>query len=374
MKLALIYGEMFLRHRAPAGLAWPYRDDPRGLTGSEYGIIRTAEECAKLGHDVTLYTFTQPGEHNGVKLRPYADRVMADVDGTVSWNFDPHDFDGACIQKPLIVEQMLNSFEYIPPDKLAIPDLWTAPSERQKQFLLETEHPLSIGTYRPNPDKWITNELGCDPERFDLSIPKVPGRVIYCSSPDRGLHWLLQEWPKIKRAVPHANLRIFYRLKDWIEGFRQTPWYPPIEPNRCRALYVEEALRRLEGYDVTLCDAVSRSQLEREMCEAEVLAYPVETMRWSEGFSCSILEACAARACPVITDCDALGELYCEACYMAFQDSRDEWVEEWSDMVIKALSDQEIRDHWNSKARAFAEKHTWAAHAERLCKAIEERL
>ncbi len=372
MKISFVYGEMFLRHRAPQGLSFPYRDDPRGLTGSEYGIIRTAEECAKLGHDVTLFTFTQPGVFNGVELRPYDERSEIPCDAAVSWNFDPQDFDGTK-SKLQVVEQMLNSFEYIPPEKLPIPDLWTAPSERQLQYLLETEHALSIGTYKPNPEKWITNRLGCDPERFDLTIPKVPGRVIYCSSPDRGLHWLLQEWPKIKQAVPHAHLKIFYRLKDWVEGFRSTPWYPPIERNRARALYVEEALRRLEGYDVTLCDAVSRSQLEREMCEAEVLAYPVDTMRWSEGFSCSILEACAARACPVITDCDALGELYGRICNMTRRGS-EAWQSSWSDLVIDVLRRDEVRNTQADHVRAFAEKLTWTAHAERLCKAIEERL
>ena len=40
----------------------------------------------------------------------------------------------------------------------------------------------------------------------------MPGRVIWCSSADRGLHWLLSQWPKIKEAVPYASLKVFYHF------------------------------------------------------------------------------------------------------------------------------------------------------------------
>ncbi len=269
-------------------------------------------------------------------------------------------------------------------------------------------HPDGAETFRFDESKWTVVPLGCDPERLwsvgacpknpafhdgivsengthcrdcgvqlkderGEAVVKQSGKVVYSSSPDRGLHWLLQEWPRIKAAVPHATLHIYYHLARWLRGFDTTPHYPPIEPLRYRANYIEECLRRYAakgGMGITVHDSVSRDVIEREMASAEVLGYPCQTTTWSEGFSCTILECCAARACPVITDCDALGAVYADIDPVPMQ---GDWVREWSDRVIRALTDAEWREGQNEKARALSEKLTWKRTVEELCKQIETR-
>jgi len=213
--------------------------------------------------------------------------------------------------------------------------------------------------------------LGCDPEHYPPT-EKVPGRVVYCSSPDRGLHWLLQEWQAIKKAAPHANLKIFYRLQPWIDGFKNVAYFPPIERLRARANYIEDALKRLSDpkWAIEVCDSVSRDQIEREMSMAEVLAYPCDTTAWSEGFSCTTLEGCAARACPVIMDCDALGDIYRGAICVA--DRGD--VDGWRDHVIRMLTSKPDREEKERAAVEFAAAHTWKRTAERLMEQIDKRL
>ena len=230
--------------------------------------------------------------------------------------------------------------------------------------------------YEPDPAKWHAIELGCDPEQYSPPL-SVPGRAVYISSPDRGLHHLLGAWPRIKRTIPEAELRVFYRLQPWIDGFKTTGYFPPIEPLRRRALYIEEALQRmrerggLTRWGIKICDSVSRNQIAKELSEASVLAYPCDTVQWSEGFSCSVLEACAAGALPVITDCDALGEVYRDS--GAIVVPRGNW-SLWADNVVEAL-----RGTYSGSARvlgcvlepaselrAFAEARTWARHVEKL--------
>ena len=63
----------------------------------------------------------------------------------------------------------------------------------------------------PPSNKWCVVPDGCDPELY-ATTNKYKGRIIYMSAPDRGLHWLLQEWPNIKVAVPYASLRVFYHM------------------------------------------------------------------------------------------------------------------------------------------------------------------
>ena len=210
-------------------------------------------------------------------------------------------------------------------------------------------------------------------ERSRVTHAKIPHRVAHCSSPDRGLHHLLGAWPEIRRAVPDATLHVFYRLAPWIRGFDQTPYFPPIEPLRKRANYVEECLRRFHergGMGVTLRDSVSRETIEREMAQAEVLAYPCDTTTWSEGFSCTVLEACAARACPVISDCDALGSVYADLDPVPRGPG---WVKAWTARVIEALLSETVRDEQNERAYRLASKLTWKIYVEKVLKEIESR-
>ena len=68
----------------------------------------------------------------------------------------------------------------------------------------------------------------------------------------------MEAWPSIKRAVPAAHLRVFYNLATWLRSFDQTPYYPPIERLRARALWCEEALKRLSDpkWGITVVDQV----------------------------------------------------------------------------------------------------------------------
>ena len=374
-------------------------DDPRGLTGSEYGVIRVAEELAAMSHDVTLFTHTSDTEWHGVKLRPLEARGESEFDVAISWS-EP-DTLREVRAKVRVLYTMLNTWSYVQPGFQDHFDLGIAVSPAHLDKILHDWRGVGsdangqpLAEYVADPAKWTIVPLGCDPKQLDPerwrevvptpgdeayaykftgnATPKVAGKVVYASSPDRGLHWLLQEWPAIKRAVPHATLHVYYRLGDWLPTFDTTTYFPPIEPNRAIVTYVRECLRRFQehgGMGVTVHDSVSRNEIHRELASAEVLGYPCSTMSWSEGFSCTILEACAARSCPITTDCDALGSVYGEALPLVKREG--DWVPAWRDNVIRALTDAEWRDEVNQTARALGEKLTWRKTAEGLLGAIE---
>jgi len=69
MKLALVFGAWSLTFRGEFTFVnlW---DDPRGLTGSEYGFVRIAEELQKLGHEVDLFTKAAESEWQGMRVHP----------------------------------------------------------------------------------------------------------------------------------------------------------------------------------------------------------------------------------------------------------------------------------------------------------------
>ena len=341
MRIAVTFGPMCWL-RSPEE-TW---SDPR--TGSEIGWRRIVEGLRALGH-----TVSRPTGGN-------SDADHVDVEITIN---EPDTLRGSAA--PLrICMFWLNDFSFCKEGFDDHVDLYFSPSEAHRQ--------KAIGDWgAPRPEKWSVNYLGCDGAGGADDAVRCPGRAVYCSSPDRGLHRVLEAWPSIKRNVPGATLRIFYRLAPWLRQFDTTPYYPPIERNRGRALYIEEALARLSDpkWGVTVLDSVSHDEVLREMREAEVLVHPCDSMSWSEGYSVTVADACASGCAPAISDADALGEVWRDLDPVPF----GQWGQ-WRDHVVRLLTDEPYRRSINEKAAKLAQERTWTAHVARLDAVIRERL
>lgn len=338
------------------------------MSGSDLGGHRMAQEAQKLGHDVTLFTFHAEGTElpdtwEGLRIRHYDRRFEESWDAAVAWNVG--DALHGMNARLKAVSCQINTVLGRPGDTV---DLWLSPSESHRQRL-KNHHPAP----------WEVVPDGCDLEPFDMlfanGFQKVPGRVVWTSSPDRGLHWLLQEWPMIKAAVPHASLRVFYRLKPWLDHFRAPPTLQEasIQEQHRRALYIEAAMPRLANMGVEFFDSVSRVQIAQEVAAAECFAYSADTVIWSEGFSCSTVESCAARACPIITNVDAFPEIYGGTLPMVDLPLSKN-APKFRELVIRALTDIDFRNGVNQKARELAEKFTWRKATERMCQVLEGHL
>lgn len=359
MKLAFIFGPWSFAGRPPLNFANIYRDH-RGLTGSELCAIRPAVELAKSGHTVELFTEADPCTWQGVRVRPMSEVHRDEYDAAVSVNFPDY---LRSVQAPVrACWHLLGDVRYAKPGLDDAVTLWIACSEGHRGMLVR-EHTL-LGGSKPEPwtpdlAKVVTIGLGCDPERYQQGI-KRPGFCVYTSSPDRGLHWLLQEWPAIRSAAPHATLQVFYRFSPWVALVGELQG----EQGR-RARYIREALQRLRPHGVTLRDAVSQDHLALQLSRAECLAYPCDPMQPTETFGCAVLEGMAARACPVITNADAFGALYGGSALMVERE-RPDWVRRWRELVIQALRDARFREEANDRGYEFAKQRTWRRVADEL--------
>ncbi len=344
MRIAVTYGPMCLQRSVEE--TW---NDPR--TGSEIGWRRIVEGLRAQGHDVTKVTHA-PTELMGESYK---------LDVAISIN-EPDSLRGFHKAKLRICQFWLNEFSFCKEGFDSHVDKYFSPSEAHRQ--------KAIGDWgAPRPEKWGVNLLGCD-GRAESYGSATPGRTVYCSSPDRGLHRVLEAWPTIKRAVPHATLRVFYRLQKWIDDLKATPYFPPIERNRTRALYIEEALARLSGpeWGITVVDSVPHDEVLREMAQAELLLHPCETLSWSEGFSCTVIDGCSMGAVPVVSDCDALGEVYATLDPFKLGD----W-QAFRDRTVALLTDGAMRAEYQAKALALAQELTWENHVARLDKVIRAK-
>lgn len=391
MKIGFVYGPFCLGGSDTARKATGFNfddmwGDSRGLTGSELSFFRISQELARRGHEVHAFTLSRgpmPERFEGVSMHDFESMytlVDPSYDAVCSWN-EAEVFRGMNPSPVRLCNLQINDFVHCRPKFHEIVDVWTSPSESHRQMVLSRGawpvhlYPGDQGyVYQPDPARWTVLTNGCDPDRYaKLGVQKVRGRVIWASSPDRGLHWMLQEWPKIRRACPEAELKIFYKVGKWVDSLVDNDYPDPsIREQRRRALYIREALRRLDGMGVRLVDSVSRNQIDREMAEAEVLAYSCDPVSWTEGFSVTLMEACAAGSCPVTTGVDALPEIYGKHVPMVPAPVKDH-ISEYSDLVVRALTDAPWRAEVNARVRELALQYSWSSISERLEKILVER-
>ena len=359
MKIAVILGAYSVGTRP---LDFWY-DNPwtsaRGLTGTDLSYCMISSELQKLGNDVHMFTVhaqpnNKPVTWEGCKLYNYEERhtvIDESFDAVLSIN-EPDALRGVN-EKPLrICWQFLNDFTYCQPGFDDYVDQWLAVCDR---------HMRHVKQFAPQPEKWSVLPLGCD-ESWYQQGPKVPGRMIFCSSADRGLHWALQVYPEIKKAVPEATFRIFYHFQEGsilkVEP-NSTQDHPHVIEMSNRLRYCKNAVQKMKHLGVEHVGSVSVNQLRQEMSEASLLLFPVDTVAFTEGFSLSIMQSHASGAIPAISGADCLESIYKNSgCIMAKTPVRNH-LKEYTEQVIRVLTDQKFAEETRQKCLAFSKNYLW---------------
>lgn len=349
----------------------------KGLTGSESFFFNTVRGLAELGHQVQAFCDTSEELEAadtlagaGVFRLESSARMMDKVDAVLAWN-EPdllRMFPGGPLR---ICVQQLNDFNYCYAGFDEHVDVYAFPSEMHRAFMGET--------YKIPPTRSVVLPNSLNPEFYEGAEERRPLSVAYCSSPDRGLHWLLEYWPAIRQRVPDAQLRIYYKVEPWLNSVRQLwydhglkEWYEI----GFRARYVEECLRRLGRageHGVHLIGPISNQEMARELMRTEVFAYPCDTVRWTEGFSVAVLDACAAGCVPLISDIDAIGAVHGHAAQVlpGRPQSQDD---AWIDAIVAGLTDEEFRQETRARLAPHVAAHSRQNAAERWTEIIEDRL
>jgi glycosyltransferase involved in cell wall biosynthesis len=344
-------------------------DDPKGLTGSEHSCFEFAKCMAARGHDITLFTYTKNNQSfnwHGVQVKPIVSLSMARIppDVVYSWN-EPDYLRFAWEGSLRMVNQQLNDFDFCQSGYDRFVDVYTSPSPSHKEYIKD---------FTPSPNKWEVISNCANPELFDNDAVKKPFSVIYCSSPDRGLHLLLQEWPKIKQLVPKANLKIFYDFDRWYNNLGNVSEHDNIHRRefKNRADYIKYALDAMkDGFDITHHKVVSKRQICQEISEAMVLAYPCSTVKSTEGFSVSIMENCLTSI-PVISEEDSLQQIY-GAVVPMIKKPATKHMGKFVELVVKALTDTKFQQEIRPKLREFALEFDYRKEAIKLENLMQDK-
>ena len=281
------------------------------IGGGEQAWLMTAFRLAERGHEVhvagdfgraDLYrsvAFHQRHEALPLATREAWDAILAWCDlgnlGRPVGFF--HDLPcGAALR---VVPQQLNHVLDV-----AGVDVIVSPSEAHRRATVE---PYFKGVVEVVPN-------GVDASRAlqPADGPRDPFLVVYASSPDRGLHHLLRAWSEVRRREPRARLRVYYEIDRWYENLRDLSTRRAAPAMAYLADEIWRRAHELGGAGVELRGAVHPRRLARELLRTGVLAYPCDTVSWTEGFGQVPLEAACAGCYVIVSDQDALGEIHAD--------------------------------------------------------------
>jgi 2-polyprenyl-3-methyl-5-hydroxy-6-metoxy-1,4-benzoquinol methylase/glycosyltransferase involved in cell wall biosynthesis len=268
------------------GDAWeewnPLVHKEHGIGGSETMVVEMAKRLALAGHRVRVFTSTGKygeGVFDGVEYRQTGHLMLggscdvfiawrnASILG-LAWKADlrllwVHDvFAGAATHRNLLKADRI----------LAL-------SEWHKGFM--------VGHHNLAPEHVRVTRNGIDLSRFDEVVERNPHKMVYSSSPDRGLPALLAMWPKIRERVPDAELHVFYGFDNWEKAALSRG-----DEAQLRAIrQLVDRMHALSTEGVVYRGKVDQKTLAREFLSAGVWGYPT----WFSETSClTAMEAQAA--------------------------------------------------------------------------------
>lgn len=173
-------------------------------------------------------------------------------------------------------------------------------------------------------------------------------RFLYASSPDRGLHRLLQMWPTLWRAF-QTPLSITYDLRGVMARHGRSPG--PLGA-RLRAL---RPLLDQEG--VIVHGPLSPEELVTLTRRGRALLYPLDpVLPHSELYALSVLDAIGAGCPAVLAPVDALPSVYGEVARMVGPRAPDYTPEAWAAAVSEVVDNSPA---YAEAGRAFAAARSW---------------
>jgi glycosyltransferase involved in cell wall biosynthesis/tetratricopeptide (TPR) repeat protein len=306
---------------------WGPHSLEKGVGGSEECVIHMSRKLTERGFYVEVYGNPQSEDigidRYGVCWQPvHAWRPGEQADVFIVWrSVEAVSLGRSCGKRFLWLHDLPNERWYSPSLLDSVDGIFCI-SEFQASHL------------RPRCDQKIirtSNGIDADDMRDGEN---ANNRFIYASSPDRGLEQLLGEWPKIRKAIPDAELEIFY-------GFNKHYDRNSIaNPDMARAREVIERLIDQPG--ITNHGMVGQSFLHERFAAAGFWLYPSQ---WPETYCITAAKAQACGAIPITLQNPntALPEVC--GLYDLGPEGREDypqddptWLDEWTARVIEVAT------------------------------------
>ncbi len=305
--------------------------------GSEEAVILASEELKKQGFEVTVYG--DPGREG-------------DYDGVTYLNhfkFNPNDTFNILVGWRNI--SMFDTKFKAKKTYLWLHDVPVALDYKKERLdnitkiIVLSKAQRELVPMVPK-DKFFYSSNGFKEEHPEIKSKNLAYRAIWTSSYDRGLQHLLDVWEDVKKAVPKAELRVFYGWMLFDKFYANNPE---------RMNWREKMETRMKELGVYHGGRLEQGEIEKEYKKAGVWAYPTD---FYEINCLSAIKTQAFGAIPVVMNYAALKETV----QHGIKVQGDIWDKEtkliYKKGLISALTEKTDRRAMMKWAR---EKYSWKA-------------
>lgn len=326
--------------------AWnPRTFHESGLGGSETAVIKLAESFFGQGHRAIVYSnINEPGYYSGVGYRDvshFKPEVPSDL--YIAWRM-PEAADLEINTKRLVLWMHdTDAGDRLTKDRARKFDSIVVLSHWHKRHMLE-RYPFL------KPDKLVIIGNGVDFSRFEKSRKRQPHRVIYSSSPDRGLDVILEGiWPRVIEAIPDAELHIYY---GWNNFDKFASMYPHLQVFRQKIMDLLQSSKNVVQHG-----RVNQVQLAREFQRSSVWLYPTY---FTETYCITAIEAQLAGAIPITNTLAALKETVGSGIILDGDVHDSEVQKSYAEAVISTLKTPlKNREEMHKKVKENAPAQSW---------------
>jgi len=331
-----------------------------GIGGSETALVQVATRLAARGHHVRVYSSAVEGLYGGALYRPFtAWDPTEEVDLLIVSRL-AHVFDNPMVGAK---QSALWCHDHSYPDVLTeeraskVDRIVVLSDWHRKRFA--KLYPFTRRRLRVIRNGISLREIETGENRYSHASRKFSARrprVIYSSSPDRGLEVLLDVWPRIREQAPKAELHVFYGFETIDRMSSSNPSLQMLK----RSLLTKVAQLGGEKGGVYLRGRVGQVELADEMQRARVLAYPTAFLETS---CITAMEARAAGLPIVTSDLGALRETVGEHGYtIAWARNEDkpcnhspEYQDRFVRQVVGMMTDKALWTFWHQRALGTGE-------------------
>jgi glycosyltransferase involved in cell wall biosynthesis len=202
-----------------------------------------------------------------------------------------------------------------------------------------------------NPEKIIVIRNGVDLNLFEKykNTKRIRHRLIYSSTPYRGLKYLLSIFPQIKSQVPSATLVIC----SGYDVYKGSSPIPKDELDQFNAMI--DKFLDIDG--VIVRGNVTQDELAYEMSRSSILAYP---NIFAETSCITVLEAKAAGLVTVSSNLGALPETVGKAGILIDKNpSSQDYLNDFTNECIRLLNDDLYWQSYSKNALNEVQEQSW---------------
>lgn len=288
----------------------------RGVGGAELSLINLAFALQRLGIEVDVYNDPErPGHYDNIHYRLKKDyRNNEDI--------------LIVFRVPTALVKSTNARKKIfwSCDQYTIGDYQKDIFPFVDKIVCISPHHLDNFLLKFNPQyhaKMTFIDLGVNTSDYDEAgmVERVTNRLLYCSSPDRGLDLVRAMWTKIKLFVPDAELYVTFDYRLWGA------------PRAYTEIYQQ---KWLNATDVHYLGAITRNELVKLQLSSDVHIYPCI---YDELFCLAVAENQIAGCVPITSSVGAVKSTN-EWGYQLEGNPKDgNWLTDYSDFVINSLTE-----------------------------------